>query len=135
MALHALHIRARDARGEAMARLEESEAARAREGTAAEETMARCSSALQALHASLDAVGDTEGGVSEGAHAASTSSAEGRLELERQRHTAQLARLQFENEELRRATRAKTDKIAQMRRQMSESSHGRGHTNAPREVP
>ena len=50
------------------------------------------------------------------------ASAEGRLQLEQQRHTQQLERLQFENEELRRASRAKSDKIAHLRAQLDACS-------------
>ena len=46
------------------------------------------------------------------------ASAEGRLQLEQERHAHQLERLQVENDELRRATRAKSDKIATLRAQL-----------------
>ena len=46
------------------------------------------------------------------------ASVEGRLHLEQERHTQQLERLQMENEELRRATKAKSEKIATLRAQL-----------------
>ena len=54
------------------------------------------------------------------------ASAEGRLQLEQQRYTQQIERLEFENEELRRATRAKSDKISALKQQLTErTSTGR----------
>ena len=49
------------------------------------------------------------------------SSVEGRLQLEQERHSQQLERLTFENDELRRATRVKTEKIALLRTQLAEA--------------
>ena len=49
------------------------------------------------------------------------ASAEGRLQLEQERYTQQLDRLQLENEELRRATRAKSEKIDKLRKQLDEA--------------
>ena len=46
------------------------------------------------------------------------ASAEGRLHLEQSRHAQQIERLQFENEELRRATRVKSERIADLRAQL-----------------
>ena len=46
------------------------------------------------------------------------ASIEGRLALEQQRHAQQLERIQFENEELRRASKAKSEKVAALKRQL-----------------
>ena len=51
------------------------------------------------------------------------TSAEGRLQLEQQRYMQQIERLEFENEELRRATRAKSDKINALKQQLTERSN------------
>ena len=50
------------------------------------------------------------------------ASAEGRLQLEQQRHSQQLDRLQFENEELRRASKAKSEKIATLKAALDAAS-------------
>jgi hypothetical protein len=50
------------------------------------------------------------------------ASAEGRLQLEHERFTQQIERLQFENEELRRATKAKSEKISALRQQLLEKA-------------
>ena len=50
------------------------------------------------------------------------ASAEGRLHLEQQRHSQQLDRLQFENEELRRASKAKSEKIATLKAALDAAS-------------
>ena len=52
------------------------------------------------------------------------SSAEGRLQLEQERFRQQLERLELENEELRRATKAKTDKIASLKAQLEGRTTG-----------
>ena len=53
-----------------------------------------------------------------GDHQRALASAEGRLQLEQQRHQQQLQRLEFENEELRRASKAKSEKINSLKAAM-----------------
>ena len=61
------------------------------------------------------------------------TSAEGRLQLEQQRYMQQIERLEFENEELRRATRAKSDKISALKQQLTERSNAeRSNSNTAR---
>ena len=50
------------------------------------------------------------------------ASAEGRLQLEQERFSQQIERLEFENEELRRATKAKSEKISALRQQLLEKA-------------
>jgi len=58
------------------------------------------------------------------------SSAEGRLQLEQQRHAQQVEQLEFENNELRRATRVKSEKIAALRKALVERDVGGASTTA-----
>jgi hypothetical protein len=62
-------------------------------------------------------------GVAESECRRAVTSAEGRLQLEQQRYMQQIERLEFENEELRRATRAKSDKINALKQQLTERSN------------
>ena len=82
--------------------------------------------ALAALAAALDPPEGDGTGTVEGDWRRAVASAEGRLQLEKERHVVQLERLQFENEELRRATRAKTDKIAALREQLATANGAHG---------
>jgi predicted RNase H-like nuclease (RuvC/YqgF family) len=57
----------------------------------------------------------------DGDYRCARASAEGRLQLEQERHAQQLERLQFENEELRRATRAKTERLEKLKQQLAQA--------------
>ena len=76
-------------------------------------------SALDAAAALPAAHADTQALAAQAAQAAAVSSAEGRLQLQATRHEEQLRQLEFENEELRRATRVKTSTIAALRRELA----------------
>ena len=72
-------------------------------------------------------------GVAESECRRAVASAEGRLQLEQQRYMQQIERLEFENEELRRATRAKSDKISALKQQLTERSNTeRSNSNTAR---
>ena len=103
-----------------------SEAAKASEAVATardaerEARFAKLAEQLEVQLAALATVADAfePDAVVEGDVRRAIASAEGRLHLEQSRHAQQIERLQFENEELRRATRVKSERIADLRAQL-----------------
>ena len=83
---------------------------------------------LAAVAASAEALRPDASGGAEGGESVETrralASVEGRLQLEQERHAQQLERLQFENEELRRATRAKTEKLEKLKQEAERLGKG-----------
>ena len=97
-----------------------------------ERLLEACGAALEAVTREATAMLPAEGGADGGGGSSggadssddfrrAVASVEGRLQLEHERHAAQLERLAFENEELRRATKVKSEKIALLRRQLAEA--------------
>ena len=115
------------AREEAVAAAAESEAARGEAEAQAGSLCAALQSSLPELLARLSALDDSaalpaahaDTHAAHAAQAAAVSSAEGRLQLQATRHDEQVRQLEFENEELRRATRVKTGTIATLRRELA----------------
>lgn len=83
-----------------------------------------CGGAAEALAREVAALQAAEQSNSEPEYRRAMASVEGRLQLEQERHSQQMERLMFENDELRRATRVKSDKIALLRTQLAEARAG-----------